>query len=415
MFARLCLVAALALPAARADSAPRQPTSFAFTVDLNALAERGSRMSTDNFTSLARLAFWGKDALASRAPQPGWAPTWLLACGRAFELIAADTPLAILAQTFPHEIDGHGGRVREVGGVATYRFEPPFPYGVQTSVYEDAYPRPLTPDERAFVAQGGLAMEGYQRLQTLAEAFEAGTWSHGEAFLYFGWSLHLAGYGARDQGDAANWSRAQADRYGGSARVLRQRYLLAATLAEGLDPLFLYSLWTLGRFVARGERFAEAPGLDLGRGVRGWLSTHLDPVPWGSEVRLDVLLRPPFALLDVAPRVGFGPGGTSGGLAISMHGLRVYGPIHLGVQTEVWLQPDLAIFPVAPGEPLAVGLPGPEPLPARWGVAGELEVAYRAERWFAGLRVGGKSRGVRGVDPFAASGQASLRLGVRLP
>jgi hypothetical protein len=393
-----------------------QPTDYTFSFD----AQLRPRMGAEDLTSAFRLAFRGKDLLLDQVMGPDRVPSIPWGAGlRLAELILVDTPLAISVQTYAHEAFGHGGRIREFGGTATYVWKPPFPFSTQTSYYEQSFVRSLTADERKLIPQGGLALESFQRGQVIRSAFSSGTWSHGDAMYYFAWSLHLAGYGALSGGDATNWTQVMAEQYGLQQPDVQRSYLIAAALMELLDPLFLYSVYTIfGRFLIFGERGGPVPSLQLA-GLSLGLSTHLDPVPWGVEYQVDVLARTDLATLVLAPRFGTGPGGKSAGLALGFHGFPLEERLRLSAEVDLWIQPELNVL----SEGVVLGLPPPgppgtpEPAPAprpQVGIGGRVEVTYQQGHWLAGVRAGAKTAGLSGIDPIAPALESVVVVGLRL-
>jgi hypothetical protein len=413
------LVASLsaAAPVLADEPAVKERASIAYTFSVD--AQLRPHAGAEDLTNAFRLTFWGKDVLLDRLAGPERIPSrfWGTAL-RLAELVLIDTPLAISTQTFAHELFGHGGRVRELGGVATYVWKAPFPYGTDSSFYERSFLRPLTPDEQTLIAQGGLALEGVQRELTLHTAFEAGVWGHGDAMNSFAWALHLAGYGALKSGDVANWTQTMAERSSLQQPGLQQSYLISAALMEFLDPVFLYSVYAIfARFLFHGERSGPLPALQL-QGVALAFSTHLDPVPWGVEYRLDLLARTGTALFFLAPRLGVGPGGSSAGVTLGLRGLRLDDRVRLGAELDCWTQPALSVVSegVALGPP-PVGPPGApaSPPPAgRVGASGRVELVFQHGPWLAGFRLGAKTAGLSGVDPIAPALETVVLLGVRL-
>jgi len=368
-------------------------------------------MGADNYTSLFRLALWDKDALLRRWEQVPRVPSIVFGMTRLVEFALLDVPLAISAQTYAHEIHGHGGRIREFGGATSYVFMPPFPYSMKTSYYTDPiFSRTPSDDEQILITQGGLNLEGYQRRQVLMTAFEAGSLSHGDAVLYFGWALHLAGYGALKGGDVTNWTSAMARKFGKNQQDLQRSYLISASIMELLDPLFLYSTYAMFvRFLVFGERRISTPGIAI-RGVRFWLSSHLGPVPWGVEYQLDVLARTRLFALAVTPRLGAGPGGSSGGLTLSARGFPIARDVRLSAELDLWLQPELMTF----SEGTVTATLNPPPAPLLPGLGGHVEVTHGIGPMLAGLRITAKTTGLMGVSPIAPALESAVRLGLRL-
>lgn len=388
-------------------------TNYAFSLDGRLRPEMGA----EDLTSAFRVAFRGKDLLMDRL-EVGLPPVAGIGV-RLAELVVIDTPLSISTQTFAHEMFGHGGRVRELGGAATYVWKPPFPYSSDTSFYVPSFARPLTFDEQALIAQGGLALEGFQRQQVLRSAFASGRWAHGDAMDYFAWSLHLAGYGALQGGDVTNWTQAMADRAGVSQADLQRRFLISAALTELLDPVFLYSVYAVfDRFLVFGERSVGSPAIQLGPVALG-ISTHLEPTPWGCEYRLDVFARTALGVAELSPRVGTGPGGSSAGLAIAVQRVAIAEHLRLGADADLWVQPQLNVF----SEGVVFGTPAVDPsgeptLPPASatviGVAAHVELTFEQEHWFAGVRAGAKTAGLSGIEPIAPALESVALLGIRL-
>ncbi|TMQ14066.1 MAG: hypothetical protein E6J91_16585 [Deltaproteobacteria bacterium] len=187
-------------------------------------------------------------------------------------------------------------------------------------------------------------------------------------------------------------------------------------MMELLDPFFLYSVYAIfDRFLVFGERSVPVPAICF-QGIPLGVSTHLDPVPWGVEYRLDLLARTALGTVVLAPRVGAGPGGSSAGLVLGIQGLRLDERVRLGADLDLWLQPELSVLSegVVLGRP-PLDPPGPPSrAPRKVGAGVHLELTFQQDHWLVGFRAGAKTAGLSGIDPVAPALESTIVLGLRL-
>jgi hypothetical protein len=411
LLAVLCCAPALAAPSALAAE-PGGDAAMEFTLSVDPRLRPA--MGAEDFLTAARLLYWAKDASLGRVLDDSGAPGALLAVERLAELVLLDFPLAQESQVFPHEIVGHGGRVRELGGKATFGIELPVPYSFLTRNATGGggarwrFNRPLTRDEQLLIYQGGMAVESAQRLLLLDEVELSQQWSHGDEMVYLLLGLHSLSQ-AYNGTDRATWIGLQAEAGRDSSTQRSSQFLAATAVLELFDPNFLFCLYALfWRYLVMGERVVAAPSIPLPRS-RLSLTTHLDPVPWGMEGAVAATLGLKDFSLRLTPRYGSGPGGSSMGLDVAGSGLRV-GPLRLAAEVDLWVQPVLDVV----SERTPVGGPG-RVGQSRAGVMARVEVDYLLPRWLVGVRAGAKTAGLSGVWPVAPAFEAVAVFGLRAP
>jgi hypothetical protein len=400
-----CAAGARASPQAPDVAAHEMPYKLA--IDTRLSAETATQDVEDGF----RLAFWAKEHWLGELERPLEAahPT-LLGLARLAELVLVDIPVASEVTVLPHEVFGHGARIREFGGTATYHFEWPPPYSLTPSTTHIATPvTASTPDTQTLIWQAGIAVEGYEAHAAMVAAFSANTLNRIDSGLLVGIPIHEVFEATLPwaTNDVSLWSSLQASRYGVSARSIQRRYLAATIVSTLLNPTFLYSCYSgFWRFLALGERTGSLPSLTVGPTAL-WADPHVSPVPWGLEYELAVLARwPSGRVLELAPRLGLGPGGTSAGVRVDAIGVRVATQLVAAAGVDLWVQPELAVDPV----PLFAATRASTAFGARL----HAEVRWDQPGWFVGLRLGGKTRGESGLEPIAPTAEGVAFVGLLL-
>jgi hypothetical protein len=284
---------------------------FEFRLDAQFRAESG----TTDIVNGIRLAFWLKDHWVGELERrPNASHPVLIGFARAAELLLVDIPLASEITVLPHELFGHGGRIREFGGEAAYHFELPPPYSFAPSYTHTTRPIPIeTLDARLLVSQAGIAVEHNVARASLRASFASGTLNHIDSGLLVGEPIHEVVEAAVPwpANDVDNWTSLQGTRYRRAAKTLQREYLLATAVTNLVNPTFLYSCYDLfWRFLVLGRRTGPMPSLGAGSTAL-WANAHVNPMPWGFEVELDLLARRQGIVLEVVPHWGAGPGGCA--------------------------------------------------------------------------------------------------------
>ena len=378
--------------------------AFKLGFDPQLRPETGTQNLHDGF----RLAFWAKDHWVAELERDAQAAHPLgLGFARAAELFLLDVPLAAEATVLPHEILGHGGRVREFGGRATYHFELPPPFSLTPSYTDIARPTTVnTWDTQLLVSQAGIVVEAYEAHRSRVSSFEANTLNHIDSGLLVGVPIHEIFEATLpwSNNDVRTWTTMQATQYGASAQTLQRRYLVAASISTLLDPVFLYSCYDLfWRFLVLGKRTGSMPSLQVGHAavVAG---THVSPVPWGLEYKLDVLGRwPRGSVFEIAPRWGQGPGGTSAGVELDATGLRILPDLVVDGGMDLWIQPELSTQAPRGSRPSN-----------KFGARAHADVRWEHPGWFLGFRVGAKTTGLSGLQPIAPVAETVAYVGLLL-
>ncbi|CAN5922717.1 hypothetical protein BH11GEM2_BH11GEM2_36930 [soil metagenome] len=382
---------------------------FKLGVEPQLRPETGTQDIHDAF----RLAFWMKDHWVGRLEhQARINHPIALGFARAAELLLLDVPVAAYATVLPHELFGHGGRLREFGGSATYQFELPPPYSFKPSFTHTKRPLAVdTADTHLLFSQAGILVEGYEAHAALVSSVEADTLNHIDSGLIVGVSIHEIFEATLpwSSNDVRTWTSMQARRYLTSARPIQREYLVATSIAALVNPTILYSFYDLfWRFLVLGKRTGPMPSVHVGTAAL-WATDHVSPVPWGLEYELGVLGRwPGGTVLEVSPRWGHGLAGRSLGIKLDMMGLRVVPDLPNLVAAagiDLWFQPELDI------EATTIFGSSPSNTP---GARGHAEVRWEQPGWFVGLRLGAKTKGLSGLQPIASSAETVVYVGLLL-
>ncbi len=392
---------------------------YELAIDAQLLARSG----VENITNGIRLAFWLKDHGMSLATEkfqkrhPAWAGVL-----RATELVFGDIPLASEITVVPHEVFGHGGRVREFGGAASFDFRPPPPYGFQPSSTNVTRPYVVTPDSQIIVSQAGIVVEGYEVHQVIVASFEANTLNHVDSGLIVGETIHEvfeASEPFKSGNDVRTWTQEMGFRHHASASALQKQYFVGTVISEMANPTFLYSAYDVfWRFVVRGKRTGPMPSIHVGDAAF-WANTHVTPTPWGIQFDLTLLGRLRDQAVELAPHWGHGPGGTFAALDLHLTNAHVVSRLSIGGGLDFWLQPELSVVSqgVKVGEPgggLGPLRPHPHDPTARPGGGGHVIVRWDEPRWYFGLRVDAKSAGLHGLSSIAPGADWTALVGLRL-
>ena len=396
------------------------PMLFEFAIDAQLLPRNGAL----NILNAFRVGFWLKDhALGEATRELSVSHPVLMAFGRAAELTLVDVPLAAYAGVLPHEVYGHGGRIREFGGTATYQFQIPPPYYYTPSMTKVGTAYRSTPDANIIVSQAGIQVESYQLHECVVSSFEADTLNRIDAGLMVGEPIHEiveATLPFKTIGDVRNWSALEATRYHVPASSIRGEYL-AGTVITGLsNPTFLYGLYaSFWKFIVRGERTGPLPALHAGP-FAFLATTHASPTPWGIEYGMSILGRLHGDVLEVAPHFGQGPGGRFMALDADLVSLHLTPHVSVGAGLNVWRQPQLSVTSSGSvvGAPTLSGALGAysknrEPSSEN-GVGGHALVRWERGVWSVGLRADAKSTGLYDLSPIASDFEVSALIGLRL-
>jgi hypothetical protein len=403
--ARFALLAAvMATTHARADS-----HSFALRAD----PAFSAGAWTDNVLDAFRLGLLVKDREVEALERDAQRTHPIaLGAARAAELVLIDIPIASYATVLPHEVFGHGARMRELGSGSTYHFRWPPPYGfTPSSTRPDDRSVLGQPDANLLYLQSGIRVETYEARQLMRSAFADGATTRFDTGMLVGIPIHeiveaTLPFGAND---VRAWATLQAQRSAVPMRTIQRRYLYSSIFATLVDPVFVYSCYdSFWRFIALGHRGGALPSVELG-GVDVLARPHVDPVPWGLEYELVVLGRSDGAMFEIGPRIGIDPAASwaSAGLALAVRGLRLTPSWHVGGALDVWIQPHLTLT-----GPVIFGAPTPNDL--RGGARLSLDVAWHRPDWFVGGRVVAKTDGLSDLYVYDAGLEAFALVGVKL-
>lgn len=261
-----------------------------------------------------------------------------------------DLPMAGLHTVVRHEIAGHGGRVRQLGGdVRGYEIDLPPPYGAGGGAIrfelEDAGPL-----ERAAASAGGLESALIDARGLEDRWVARGRMDVREGLRYVHDLVEVVGYiqdagslGAGEGHDVENYiAHVNASALAGApgATVTSGR-LGDAALVELLNPTLYYALYAvLGRYLVAGDGEAPVPALDIGT-VRVMPTIHLRLAPFGHEHAAGVTAAWEGRVLRAAVRLGDGPRGRFGGLEFEGRRLHAGPRLRVGGRAGVWRQFEL--------------------------------------------------------------------------
>lgn len=387
------------------------PMRYEFSLDAQLLARSG----TENIANAIRLAFWLKDhamTIATRKWQVGH-PVWA-GIARAAELVLGDIPVAAEITVIPHEVFGHGARIREFGGTASYHFNAPPPYGFSPSYTHVDKPYTPSVDADIVVSQAGIVVEGHERHEVIVSSFEANTLNHVDSGLLVGEPIHELIEATMPFGginDVQAWTGLIAVRHGVSPRSIRRDYLVATAVSGLVNPTFLYGVYDVfWRFLVEGKRTGPMPSIEIG-GAALWADTHVSPTPWGLQYELSLLGRWKDQALEIAPHWGKGPGGSFVGIDVQVLEAHVTSHLSVGGGICLWLQPELELsLPVG----LGVLSRSPADPPMRPGGGGHVLMRWEEETWFVGVRGDAKTAGLHDLSPIADGGELTALVGLRL-
>lgn len=270
---------------------------------------------------------------------------------RLVRLTLVDLPVTVLHGIVRHEVAGHGGAIRQLGGeVLDYTIQAPPPYGDGggTTVFEFDEVELV---ELAAVVAGGLE-SSYLDARQLEETWVArGRMDYREGLQYLFDVGDLLDYiddarpGRRSPGhDIENYvaivNAAAPD--GASGPAVSVSSLEGATIVEVLNPTFYYSLFSVAwRFLAEGERDGPVPAPEIGP-VRVLPSLHLRLTPFGREHVIGGTAAWGRRVLRAGVRFGDGPWGSFGGLELAGRRLWAGPGFELGGRLGLWRQYGLA-------------------------------------------------------------------------
>jgi hypothetical protein len=250
---------------ANMDATSDAPTHFEFRID----AQMRADSATLDITNAFRLASFGKDRALTlfddhmRRSNP--LPPWAMVLERSLELALIDTPLVAEPNILAHEIFGHGARLREFGGAATYTFRPPPPFGFAPGVTNfTSLPHPFTLDEQIVVYQARIATGDFERELVVHSGFESDHLNTTDAFTLLA---------RRMDGTAARCGEQRSFLGETFAARIRARYTVAASFSRRCKRARRGAV-RRGRVVRRCANGLEDRGLERTRTDR----THVDDV-----------------------------------------------------------------------------------------------------------------------------------------
>ena len=184
------LVLALLTPE-RASAAPPPRPDLVFAAD----PAFGMEAGVLAFESLGRVLFRYEDLLPPLPVDEAHIGAKTLAVlARGLKLFFLDGPAAEFETAAIHEIYGHGARVRDLGGKATYSFKLPFPYGALFAP-GDSQPSfttwnlpPGSRDRDLLTTAGGLEANFRTAWQIDAHVAQTGGWVHHSDLLVYAFS-----------------------------------------------------------------------------------------------------------------------------------------------------------------------------------------------------------------------------------
>lgn len=287
------------------------------------------------------VRFGDEDGVASKVGGIGF---------RLARLALLDEPLAVLHTIARHELAGHGGRIRQLGGdVLGYEIGLPPPYGDGGGAVRFAFEDPA-PLELAAVTAAGLE-SALVDARGLEERWVArGRMDVREGLRYLHDLLEVVGYiqdaggvGVEEGHDVENYIALVngAATSGVPGDAVTAGGLEDAASLELLNPTVYWALYgVLGRYLVGGERDAPIPALEIG-GLRMMPTIHVRLAPFGREYAAGVAAAWEGRVLRAGVRIGDGPWGRFDGVELEGRRLHAGPRLTLGARAGLWRQFEL--------------------------------------------------------------------------
>lgn len=307
-------------------------------------------------TATLQGAFAGLDALEDRyvpvrlGEEEGGLKTAAGIAYRYLRLTLLDFPVAGIHALLRHEVAGHGGRIRQIGGdVVGYDIQLPPPYGDGGGATHFELDDPAWYEEVATVA-GGLE-SAYLDAAGLEESWTAvGRMGFQQAIQYLLDVSEVVGY-INDFDPGRSRPGHDIDTYRGLVGVAARDAgleggvsaddLKTASRIELLNPAWYYALYTvLWRFLVKGSSAGPVPAFGVGS-WRVMPTGHLVLAPFGHQYVLGLSAAGEDRLLEAIVRFGDGPWGGFQGIGVTAGGVRASPRWTLRGRVEVWRQFEL--------------------------------------------------------------------------
>lgn len=340
---------ALWLPTVGAGAQETSPTPSRLLLD----PSMGSLSTTATLHAGVRAVYHLEDrGVPVRLGAEDGPPAKALGVGyRLARLMLLDLPVTGLHGIVRHEVGGHGGWIRQLGGeVRDYEIELPSPYGGGGGAVAFSF-REVEAVGLAAVVAGGLESSRLDARELEERWVADGRMDYREALQYLYDVVELLGYvgdaraGPRRSGhDIENYVAVVngAAPEGASGPAVRVGALQDAVRVELLNPTLYASLYTLlWRFLVQGDRNGPAPALGIGA-VDVLPTVHLRLTPFGREHVFGGVAVWGRRVLRLGSRFGQGPWGGFGGLEVAGTRLFTPGDLELGGRLGLWRQYGLA-------------------------------------------------------------------------
>jgi len=345
---------------AQAQTPPREPLVFV------ADPKMGVETSVRSIDSLGRLASRYEDVFPTvHIEERGFPGKLLRFVGRAAQLAFIDEPLAEVTTTLAHEAGGHGARARELGFRPTFLFYLPGVYRLIFAPGDEASASAFTRYRTAGMVEGEKEVIG--TLGGVEANYVHAWWINARVVRGEGWTnksdlllytvaklmyadsfLTVRGRGDVERSnDVASYIGSLQDFSNGWRS--RDRDQIARRLRIGYiwnlaDPMLLNAVYgSIVSVLARGEPGRKAP-LPRWRGNTLLVSPRFALTPFGAEHALDLFAGDANGrLVDVYARVGSSGLASYYGAGARILGLPLTNRFALGMELDVWRQPELLL------------------------------------------------------------------------
>jgi hypothetical protein len=328
-----------------------------------------------------------------------------------------DVPQEHMLMVVNHEVFGHGARLRErFDGPVGYRFEAPPPYGGGGGSTTSVFDREPSPHELLAIHAAGMEAGSVGADLLASRTLLRNGMTPRDAMRYLELELDTLAYVLSTDEDGEEPGHDVADFilvYNELASVANAATLQARTLKReallGLaNPMVVYAVWGIGRYLSTGATDVAAPMLTIG-GVRYLPLLRYRLTSFGTEWSIVNELGGRLRPTQIELRIGRAPGTRPWGISVRQRELAAWRQWTLELALAFWRQPRLmesADDPVSVGLQQGLHVRGrvERPLIPMWFTTGAATVI---------VEIGAKSAGFVAGEPLGAGWTA--RAGIGLP
>ncbi len=248
----------------------------------------------------------------------------------------------VLATLVQHEVFGHGARVREFGGDASYELHLFPPYGSGSGLTTWNFVGTL--DQHTAVSIGGIEAEGLLADELRMRSLGDGTINYRDGYVYMIERAALTTYAWRTHSlDASggNDIAAYIDLVGIRNPHVTLKNIQTNSLLNLLDPLTLTSLYGyFYDYLIKGDIHVVIPFLKIG-GIEYLPGFRVGLTPFGYNYYLENMIVSNHNPLIATIGIGPADHGTSADLRLQAPSVWSRGRLQLGIDLDAWRQPIL--------------------------------------------------------------------------